>query len=382
MKRSFRILVAVAILLSGVLLFVGLAGMKSTPLPSNPPKPVPEVETLTARKNDLTVNIPAQGVVEPVTVTRASAEVEGVIVEVAETFEAGGIFRAGDLLLRIDPSDYEAAVAQAGAALADAKLNLAEEEQRALQAERDWKRLATAGSQPGDFVLRVPHLEAARARVVSAEAALERARLDLRRTELRPLYDGRIRSKLADLGTRVGKGEDLAEFYDTDVLEVRLPIPRQDAAFLDGAGQTIELREHGGTRTWSATVDRTEGEIRRDDRTIVVVARIDGGVVGSPLPGQFVETEIPGRIVPGIIRVPRRAFVASDRVLVVTPDQTIATRPVTILRTEREDVLVSSGIEDGEQLCVTALAAVIEGMEVKVVSRDGQAVLASPSVAP
>jgi hypothetical protein len=44
-------------------------------------------------------------------------------------------------------------------------------------------------------------------------------------------------------------------------------------------------------------------------------------------------------------------------------------------------VLVSSGLEDGEQLCVTALAAVIEGMEVKVVSRDGQAVLAPP-VAP
>lgn len=382
MKRSFRFLSAAAILLAGIAVFIKLAGMKSTPLPSNPPRPVPEVETLTARKHDLTVNLPAQGVVEPVTVTRASAEVEGVILEVSETFEAGGSFRAGELLLRIDPSDYEAAVAQAGAALADAKLSLAEEEQRALQAKRDWERLASPGSQPGDFVLRVPHLEAARARVVSAEAALDRARLDLRRTELRPLFDGRIRTKLADLGTRVGKGEGLAEFYATGVLEVRLPIPRQDAAFLEGTGQTIELREHGGARTWSAKVDRTEGEIRRDDRTIVVVARIDGSAGEVPLPGQFVETEIPGRIAPGIIRVPRRAFVTSDRVLVVAPDQTITTRPVTILRTEREDVLVSSGIEDGEQLCVTALAAVIEGMEVKVVSRDGQAVLASPPVAP
>lgn len=381
MKRTFRILVAVAILLSGILLLFGLAGMKNTPLPTNPPRPVPEVETVTARKSDLTVSLPAQGVIEPVTVTRVSAEVEGVIVEVSESFEAGGVFRAGDLLLQIDPSDYEAAVAQAGASLADAKLYLAEEEQRALQAERDWKRLASPGSQPGEFVLRVPHLEAARARVVSAEAALERARLDLRRTELRPLYDGRIRSKLADLGTRVGKGEDLAEFYATGVLEVRLPIPRQDAAFLEGAGQKIELREHGGSRVWSAVVDRTEGEIRRDDRTIVVVAKIDGGASDAPLPGQFVETEIPGRIVPGIIRVPRRAFVTSDRVLVVAPDQTIATRSVTILRSERDDVLVSSGIEDGEQLCVTALAAVIEGIEVKVVSRDGQAVLAPP-VAP
>lgn len=381
MKRSIRLAVAGAILLAGILLFVFLSGLRNTPLPTNPPRPVSEVETITARQGDLVVGIPAQGVIEPVTITRASAEVEGVVIAVSPGFEAGASFRKGDVLLEIDPSDYETAVAQAEAAVADAKLQLAEEEMRARQAGRDWERLASPGQKPTDLVLRVPHLEAAKARVKASAAALERAKKDLGRTKLRAPYDGRIRSKLADLGTRVGKGEPLAEFYATSVLEVRLPVPRQDAAFLEGTGQTIELREHAGSRTWTATVDRTEGEIRRDDRTIVIVARIDGGKEGAPLPGQFIETSIPGRVVPGIFRVPRRAFASSDRVLVVAPDQTLTTRPVTILRTEREDVLVSSGLEDGEQLCITALAAVIEGMEVKVVSRDGQAVLAPP-VAP
>ncbi len=381
MKRSIRLAVAGAILLAGILLFVFLSGLRNTPLPTNPPRPVSEVETITARQGDLVVGIPAQGVIEPVTITRASAEVEGVVIAVSPGFEAGASFRKGDVLLEIDPSDYETAVAQAEAAVADAKLQLAEEEMRARQAGRDWERLASPGQKPTDLVLRVPHLEAAKARVKASAAALERAKKDLGRTKLRAPYDGRIRSKLADLGTRVGKGEPLAEFYATSVLEVRLPVPRQDAAFLEGTGQTIELREHAGSRTWTATVDRTEGEIRRDDRTIVIVARIDGGKEGAPLPGQFIETSIPGRVVPGIFRVPRRAFASSDRVLVVAPDQTLTTRPVTILRTEREDVLVSSGLEDGEQLCITALAAVIEGMEVKVVSRDGQAVIAPP-VAP
>lgn len=381
MKRSIRLAVAGAILLAGILLFVFLSGLRNTPLPTNPPRPVSEVETITARQGDLVVGIPAQGVIEPVTITRASAEVEGVVITVSPGFEAGASFRKGDILLEIDPSDYETAVAQAEAAVADAKLQLADEEMRARQAGRDWERLASPGQKPTDLVLRVPHLEAAKARVKASTAALDRAKKDLERTKLRAPYDGRIRSKLADLGTRVGKGEPLAEFYATSVLEVRLPVPRQDAAFLEGTGQKIELREHAGSRTWTATVDRTEGEIRRDDRTIVIVARIDGGKEGAPLPGQFIETSIPGRVVPGIFRVPRRAFASSDRVLVVAPDQTLTTRPVTILRTEREDVLVSSGLEDGEQLCITALAAVIEGMEVKVVSRDGQAVLAPP-VAP
>lgn len=382
MKRYFRFAVAGAILLGGILLFVTLAGMKNTPLPSNPPRPVQEVETITARKADLAVEIPAQGVIEPVMVTRAAAEVEGVIVAVSPAFEAGGEFKKGDVLLEIDPSDYESNVAQAEASVADAKLQLADEEMRARQAERDWNRLASPGQQPSDLVRRLPQLEAARARLNAAEAALGRAKKDLERTKLRAPYDGRLRSKLSDLGTHVGKGNALAEFYATDVLEVRLPVPRQDAAFFEVSGQELELREPGGRgRTWKAVLDRTEGEIRRDDRTLVVVARIDGTDPGAPLPGQFVETGIPGRVVPGIVRVPRRAFVSSDRVLVVGDGHTVTTRPVTILRTERDDVLVSSGIEDGEQLCITALAAVIEGMEVRVVSRDGNAVL-SPPVAP
>jgi len=382
MKRSLRFTVAGAILLAGITLFFVLAGLRSTPLPSNPPRPVQEVETITARKAEITVEIPAQGVIEPVMVTRAAAEVEGVIVAISPSFEAGGEFRKGDVLLEIDPSDYEALVAQAEASVAEAKLHLADEEMRARQAERDWNRLASPGQEPTDLVRRLPQLEAARARLKAAEASLGRAKKDLERTKLRAPYDGRIRGKLADLGTHVGKGAPLAEFYATDVLEVRLPVPRQDAAFFEVSGQELELREPGGRgRTWKAVLDRTEGEIRRDDRTLVVVARIDGTAPGAPLPGQFVETGIPGRVVPGIVRVPRRAFATSDRVLVVGAGQTVTTRPVTILRTEREDVLVSSGIEDGEQLCITALAAVIEGMEVRVVSRDGNAVL-SPPVAP
>ena len=156
-------------------------------------------------------------------------------------------------------------------------------------------------------------------------------------------------------------------------------MPRQDAAFFDLAGQAITLRETGGQgRSWQAVVDRTEGEIQRENRSIIVVARIDGSAADAPLPGQFVHTEIGGRSIPGLVRVPRRAFAKSDRVLVVSDGHMVTTRPVKVLRTEKEDVLVSEGIEDGEQLCVTALTAVIEGMEVKVVSRDGKEVNAAP----
>jgi RND family efflux transporter MFP subunit len=372
MTRTFRLIIAAGIFIGGVAVFVILSKLKSTPLPSNPPRPFQEVETVTARKLDLRVEITAQGTVEPVTVTLAAAEVEGSVIAVSPEFEAGGVFKAGDVLLEIDPADYKAAVAQANASLVEAKLKLADEEMRATQATRDWDRIAAPGQVPNDLALRIPQLAAASTRVAAMEAALEKANRDLERTRLRPLYDGRVRKKLVDLGTHVGKGGLLAEFYATGTLEVRLPVPRQEAAFLDLQGQEITLRESGGpNRTWKAVVDRTEGEISRENRSVIIVARIDGTTPDAPLPGQFVHTDIAGRIVPQVVRVPRRAFAKSDTVMVIGDGHTVTTRQVTVLRTEKEDVLVSDGIEDGEQLCVTALTAVIEGMEVKVVSRDG-----------
>ena len=84
-----------------------LAKLKKTPVPSNPPKPVPEVETVTARKQDLKVEIPAQGTVEPVTVTRAASEVEGTVIAVSPRYEVGGNFKEGDVLVSEGLQDGE-----------------------------------------------------------------------------------------------------------------------------------------------------------------------------------------------------------------------------------------------------------------------------------
>lgn len=375
MKRVVQIALALLIVIAGLGIAAGLMKLKKTPEQTVPPKPVPEVETVTARTQDLKVMIPAQGTVEPATVTRAAAEVEGTVIAVSPEYEVGGNFKEGDVLLEIDPSDYKAALAQAESSLADAKLQVVQEEMRAEQAERDWERIARPGQTPNDLVRRIPQLAAARAKVEAMQASVDRAMRDLERTKLRAPYDGRIREKLVDLGTRVAKAGPLAEFYATKILEVRLPVPRQDAAFFDLRGQEIVLKEIGGQGgSWKAVVDRTEGEIQRANRSIMVVARIDGSTADAPLPGQFVRTEIEGLTIKKVVRVPRRAFVKSDVVMVVGDGHTVTTRQVKIARTEQDDVLVSEGLQDGERLCVTALTAVIEGMEVKVVSHDGKAI--------
>ncbi len=95
------------------------------------------------------------------------AQVSGQIVSVNENVRDGGFFEKGDVLGQIDPRDYEADVRISEATLADARQALAEAEARSNQALEDWERLGNTGDAP-DLVLRVPQLEAARARVSSA----------------------------------------------------------------------------------------------------------------------------------------------------------------------------------------------------------------------
>ena len=83
MKRLVQIWLAIIILLAGAAIAFGLFMLRSVPVAGVPPKPVPEVETVTARKVNLKVMIPAQGTVEPATVTRAAAEVEGTVIAVS-----------------------------------------------------------------------------------------------------------------------------------------------------------------------------------------------------------------------------------------------------------------------------------------------------------
>jgi hypothetical protein len=80
----------------------------------------------------------------------------------------------------------------------------------------------------------------------------------------------------------------------------------------------------------------------------------------------FVEAEIVGRTVEGIYVIPRAALRVDDRVLVVDGEDRLRLRGVEILRTTRDDIVVRSGLSEGERICLSALAAVTDGMKVRI----------------
>src|SRR5690606_1573837 len=120
-----------------------------------PAKPlVPPVEFLVARAGPHQFFVRTQGTVTPSTETTLIPEVSGRIVEVSPRFEAGAFFERGDVLARIEPTRYEAALAEAEARLEGARLALAQEEAARQQAEEDWRDLGRGA--PSALALRAP----------------------------------------------------------------------------------------------------------------------------------------------------------------------------------------------------------------------------------
>ena len=99
------------------------------------------VDVVEAKRNPVNFSVESQGSVAPRTQTTLVAEASGQIVEVSPAFVSGGFFRKDDVLVRIDPRNYESAVKRARAAVARAETQLATETATASYAKEDYARL-------------------------------------------------------------------------------------------------------------------------------------------------------------------------------------------------------------------------------------------------
>lgn len=342
------------------------------------------VEAIPAELRSLNFVIRSQGTVRPRTETTLVAEVSGKVVSVSPDFVAGGFFRKGDVLLQIDPSDYETAVKRAEAALASRRATLADEQARSEQAMRDWRNLGRPG-EPSDLVLRKPQLQGALANVSAAEADVEKARRDLQRTRITVPYDGLVREKRVDIGQYVAPGTPLGVSFAIDFAEVRLPLSKDDVRFLelpktrlDSDDEsfpevTLTATESGDARSWQARIIRTEGVVDEASRVIYAVAQVVDpyGVLGQSTQdelqiGTFVSAEIEGVRAEDVIVLPRHVMHADNTVQVANADRELEIRTVKVVRAEPHQVYISEGVSDGELVVTTTLEAPIPGTKLSI----------------
>lgn len=339
------------------------------------------VEVLPLEPKVYQVKLDSFGVVQPRTSSVVVAQASGQIRSIADNFRDGGFFEQGDILVQLDDRDHIADVKIAKASLLDAEQNLAEEKARGEQAQRDWQRLGKSGS-PSDLVLRIPQLEAAKARVLSAEAQLQKAELALERTTIRAPYAGRVLAKKVDVGQVVSMNSQLADIYAVDYVEIRLPLTNLDLPLIDlpeefrnGQESQNQSRvrfypEGRDDVQWQGRVVRTEGAIDAQSQQQYVVAQIDDpyGVnsqAGAIKIGQYVKAEISGKILSDVMIIPVQSIYQGSYVY-VEQEGVVIRKDIALLWKNATDAIVATGLEFGDNLVVTPLGQVSSGTAVAV----------------
>lgn len=376
---------------------VGIAAaMKAAEEPSaatEKPDPLRVVDCVVVEGRTIATEVVVFGTVKPRTETTLVAEVTGRVLTTHDSFHEGGFFGDEAILLTIDRSIYEAELAAARAEQARAEANEAREKAEAEIARREWDKFGSGEASP--LVRREPQLAQASAEVAAARARVERATIDLARTEVKAPYAGRIRSRLVEEGQYVTAGTPVAVIYATDFAEVRLPISLEELSYLDlplreewhepetAPEVTLEVEIGRRVETWSARLHRTEGELDPKTRVLYAVARIQNPY-HAPEPGripllvgQFVRARLMGKEYHGAAELPRSSLGRNDTVWVVDEDETLRRRSVIVHRLGRQQVLVDVDGLEGERVVTSRLDFAVEGMAVRV--REGIAAVATGS---
>ena len=335
----------------------------------------------------LRLDIRSQGRIMAQTEIDLISGVSGNIIQISPNFVSGGFFKKGDLLLMVDPAEYDLRVAQAQAAVMEAQYQLTHEEAEAEQARDEWEHLGQGNPSP--LSLRIPQLKEKKAKLVAEKEELKNARLLRQRTEIRAPFNGRVRNKEVGLGQYLSSGAVLGRIYSSDLAEVRLPLNTHELAFVDfpdlpdhsqsikGARVRLTAKYRGQYQTWLGYIVRSEGVVNRETGMTMLVAQIPDPFslvarktqtagtadrsVSLPM-DLFVEAIIEGNWFDNLVILPARALLKDDLVAVVDSDNRLRFRAVEVLRREHDLAFIQAGLNKGERVFVAGLHHPLEGM--------------------
>ena len=384
-----RVLLPIAILV-GCVLFAGFLYMTPAQVSETSPEVVPvSVRVAQVELASVRLIVESQGKVQAAQLANLSAPVAGPIEWISPAMQAGGYVEAGQVLLRLETSDYETARSRSRAAMqqAQAEANHADTDLERMK-ELAKQRLAS-DSQLQDAI-RTADVNAAR--LADALASFRQAELDLERTEIKAPFNAIIETREVELGQYVNRAQSVAILYGADEVEVRLPLAIRQLGYLDiplgtrgelvgNAAPEVTLTGfYGGEEHhWQGKLVRTEATIDPNSNTVQTIIRVQQPVAGDtklsrlsaqqiPLPiGLFVQANIVGKEAEDMIALPRSVIRNNSQVLVVDAENKMYFRDVEIFRLEEDRVLISGGLLAGEYICTSPIQAVVNGMSVQPV---------------
>jgi membrane fusion protein (multidrug efflux system) len=370
--------IAAAIVLVAAAVFGAWWTLQPSAKPAAPPAPPPpEVGVATLVEKNVPVPLQFSGRVAGFRVVEIRAQVSGVLLK--REFTEGATVNIGDVLFRIDPRTYEAALARAQAQNAQAKAQL-------IQAEENYKRVEglTASKVATQKALEdaIAQRDGARAAVLTTQADVDTARLNIEFTTVRAPVKGPTSLISPAEGTLIQAQQTLlttitqldpayVNFTFTDgELRALGEIDRANDQMFNPDKVKVELQfGDGSTYPHTGTVDTHSRTVDQRTGTILTRAVFPNSESGL-LPGQFVRVNLTGITLPGAIVVPKMAISQGPLgafVYVVEPDNIARVRQVRLYRELPEGWIVRKGLAAGDRIVVDGVIRVRPGNPVRPV---------------
>lgn len=388
------LIIGLALLAAQALLFLG----PTVPKTVREVKPT-FVEVLPARVQDEQAVIVAYGTVNVHQELIVKPEISGRVVKLNPRLVIGKTLNKDAALLQIDPRDYQVAVNEQRSALAKAEFDLQVELGNQAVAKREWSLLNPSADEVNtlsrQLALRRPHLKEKRIALAAAKSRLQKARLDLQRTILRAPFNALVLNESVEMGQLINTRSTVATLVGTDEfrVQVSVPIRQLDWITFPGAGRAQGspvrvIRERGGNEpvVRQGRVVELLGDVTENGRMAQVLVSIaDPLELEKPakgrqplLLGEYVRVEIEGPELRDVIVVPRDAIREGTRVWIKNAENQLDVRPVEVVLSRKETVLIGRGIRDGEEIITSQVPAAIPGLPLQTVEERPSPVKASP----
>ncbi len=343
------------------------------------------VSIVEAKRATGTVWVEAMGTVKAVKDLKIISEVGGRVIWINEKLIPGGIIQKGEVIAKIEETDYEIAVEQAEANLAMAKKELLIQEGAARSAKvmEDMSKIS-ASSQAKELRMKVPHIQAAEANLRASEKLLEQAKKNLVRTEILAPYKILIESEDIEVGNYVTRLSSIAEAYGTDAFWVEVNIPLSKLQFLNipginstqGSKAKVTLQGTKGAKevVKNGRLLRLAGSLDASGRMAKILIEVDdplglesGNRSEVLLLNSYVKVELEGRKLNSMIQLPREYLREGDTVWLMDDSSKLVINSVTIAWRDQDSVYISDGLVEGDRIITTNNFVPIAGMKLRLI---------------
>lgn len=354
------------------------------------------VDVITVKVGSYEPTISATGTVQPVEDITLSPLVSGQIINRDPAFTPGGFVKKNQPLLQIDPSDYRNTLELRKSELLQSKTTLDTEMGRQQIAEQDLMLITNdslfkdnpLSADERQLILRQPQLNAVKATIVGAKASVDQAQLNLERTTIRAPFDAHILSQNVTAGSQVGPGDDLGRLVGTEYYWVTATVPVSKLQWLHfpendkDRGSEVLIKN---STAWpeeqyrEGYLDKEIGALDGQTRLARVLVKVadplakNTDLEGKPklMIGTFVEVDIQANKLDNVVRL-SRDYIRSNETVWVMKEGKLEIREVDIVLTDNDYAYIHKGLEEGEQIVITDLSTVSNGIGLRTRSEGSE----------